>query len=150
VLGLLLVIEFWLRKTVRFPRVNREQVGLIWAACSSAFNVAYCAWDPFRAYSSGGNLTVERLIGLSVVSNMLVAMAVCGWLIIFYAWIAVRVKRPLDNFECIMWTTYLPLCAFVILAAIGTSYLSYYYGIWADYAYYALIGETVDHSCAVI
>ena len=62
-----------------------------------------------------------------------------SWLVIIYGWLAVRFKRPMDNFEVKFWTAVSPVCFFLYAMAISMAFAGTYSGDWAGYLYFAVV-----------
>jgi hypothetical protein len=159
VLSAACLFEFWIRNTVKFPRVNKEQLGLVCfflrsrvffcfffffksikfcCFCACSLELAYNTWDPFRAVSSGTELlTQNRIFALGCLSNLSIACVTLGWLVIFFSWLAVRLYGPHSTFLVVSAVMYVIIMCFLIGLSIGAAWAASVGVTWPDLLYYS-------------
>ncbi len=85
------LIEFWVRKVVVFPRFNREQTGLACAFLAALLELLYVSLDPFRLAAASANAVTAGLrVGSAIIANLSLAFTALGWAVVLLMWLEVR------------------------------------------------------------
>lgn len=110
------VVEFWVRKVQRFPRVSQEQGGLFFGALACVFALLYLGIDPYRIYASQTDtVTVALRIGVGLVANLTLSSTANGWNMLMLIWLRIRSPFMTKGYQVgLVVLSSLVVCTFLV------------------------------------
>ncbi len=119
VMCVVLVCQYWFKRVIAFPRLNKAMCAQATLAASSVFGLLTYAVDPYRfVASAGGYLTQSYRAGLSVLSNLFLGLVGCAYLFLAATWLTIMTSEgrwARDEWTIAASVSFFVLCALILI-----------------------------------